>query len=252
MIRQYQNKEWLNQKYSKEELDAYQIAKLCEVNSETIYNWLRKFNIPIRSYNLAHHLRQANHCNLSKEAINFINGELLGDGCLHSYSNYSALFGYNSKYLEYIQYIWKTLKSFGIEITGKIYKQYHKKQDYFSYHYSSLSYTELLLIRKQWYPNGKKIIPKYIELNPLILRQLYISEGSLEHPRNGRPRIRLATCGFSISDTERLVKQLNNLGFRTTRQLSRNIINISTYSTKDFLNYIGKCPVKCYQYKFAY
>ena len=248
----YKNKKWLKQKYSKEELDAYRVAKLCKVNSETIYNWLRKFNILIRSYGKAHHLRQANHCDLSQEAINFINSELLGDGSLSSHSVYSADFRYTSKHREYIQYILDTLKSFGIKITGKIYKQYHKKRNYFSYHYASLSYVELLPIRKCWYPNGKKIIPKNLKLTPLILRQFYIGEGNLEHPQNGRPRIRLATCGFSILDTERLVKQLNNLGFKATRQLSRNIINISTYSTKDFLNYIGKCPVDCYQYKFAY
>ena len=30
----------------------------------------------------------------------------------------------------------------------------------------------------------------------------------------------------------------------------RNEIRISAYSVKDFLNYIGECPVNCYRYKW--
>ena len=62
----------------------------------------------------------------------------------------------------------------------------------------------------------------------------------------------LSTCGFSISDVEWLISQLNELGFKATRMSSNNVIHISTYSAKAFLNYIGKCPVKCYQYKWNY
>ena len=34
------------------------------------------------------------------------------------------------------------------------------------------------------------------------------------------------------------------------RKLDANRISILTKSTKDFLNYIGDCPVSCYQYKW--
>jgi hypothetical protein len=248
----YHNREWLKYKYINEKLNACQIAKICNVNSETIYNWLRKFHIPIRSYSESNHLRQANHCNLSQETIDFINGELLGDGSLQSISKYSANFRYTSKYYEYIQYISDTLKSFGIEQSGKIYKNYCKKSNQVYYHYASLNYIELLSIYKQWYIDGKKIIPKDLILNSLISKQFYISDGYIEHPKNAKPRIRLAACDFSIADTERLVNQLNQLGFKATRNISRNIIAISTSSTKDFLDYIGICPVNCYQYKFKY
>ncbi|GAJ16322.1 unnamed protein product, partial [marine sediment metagenome] len=56
----------------------------------TIWRWLKRLNILCRSYGEANHLRQANHCNLSPKAIEWINGELLGDGCLSSQSKYSA------------------------------------------------------------------------------------------------------------------------------------------------------------------
>jgi len=80
-----------------------------------------------------------------------------------------------------------------------------------------------------------------------------IGDGCLKHPKNGKPYIVLATCGFPIEDVKWLVKELDKLGFKSTRWPSDNTIYISTYSTKDFLKYIGnKSPTKCYDYKFNY
>ena len=194
----------------------------------------------------------SNHCNLLKEAIEWINGELLGDGCLHSYSTCSAQFRYSSKYLEYIKYVSDILKSFGIKQAGRIYKNYHKKRDYCGYRYNSCSYCELLFIHKKWYPKDKKIIPKDIKLTPLTCRQWYIGDGTISHRYNRRPFIKLYTNGLTIDNVKWLVRGLNNIGFKATRQSIHNEIHISSYSTKDFLNYIGKCPVDCYKYKFSY
>lgn len=45
----YQDRKWLYNKYWKENLSQYQIAKLCGVCQPTIFNWLKKLNIPHRS-----------------------------------------------------------------------------------------------------------------------------------------------------------------------------------------------------------
>ena len=248
----YQNKEWLEKKYIEEELTMRQIGTLCEMNYNAIRNDLLKLNIPIRSRSEAIHIAKANSCDISKKAIEWINGELLGDGCLYSHTRYSADFRYTSKYLEYINYISKTLKSFGIKQSGKIRKYYYKKYNCYTYHYCSLSYIELLPIYRQWYPNDKKSVPKNIKLTPITNRQWMIGDGSLRIRKEGKPYIRLSTYGYSQLDVKFLKNQLINLGFKTTRELVDNVINISTKSTKDFLNYIGKCPVECYQYKFNY
>ena len=250
-MKQYKDKDWLKRQYLDEELSTTQIAQLCNCSDETIRYWLTKHNIPIRSWSKAGHLARGNYCDLSEKAKQWIDGELLGDGRLHSHSKWSALFSYGSKYLEYINYISDTLKSFGIKQAGKIRKYYYKKLSY--YYYNSLSYAELLIIRKRWYPdNKKKIIPRDLKLTPLLLRQEYIGDGSLVHRKKHRPSIVLSTCGFPIKNVEWLVDELGKKGFKATRRPSNNIINISTYSTKDFLQYIGNCPVKCYQYKFNY
>jgi len=46
----YQNKEWLYQKYWKEELSAFQIAKLCGVGHVTILSWMVRFKIKRRIF----------------------------------------------------------------------------------------------------------------------------------------------------------------------------------------------------------
>jgi len=244
----YLNKMWLENKYIKEKFSIRQIAKEINVSSSVVNRWLHKFNILVRFRSET----QTNYCNLSQKAIEWINGEIMGDACLWSCNSRSARFLYSSKYLEYVQYISDTLKSFGIEQVGKIRRYHHKKRDYYTWHYISRSYVDLLAIRRQWYPNGEKIIPKDLNLTPLTCRQWYIGDGSLNHSNSGKSRIILCTCGFPIKYVEWLVKQLIKLGFIATRQPSANVIAISTYSTKQFLDYIGKCPVQCYQYKWEY
>lgn len=246
----YRNRDWLVCKYLEEELNSRQIAKICGVSAGTIIYWLRKFNIPLRSNAEAVHARSGNHCDLSQEALEWINGELLGDGCLYSWPPYSAQFTYSSKYLEYIEYVSSTLKSYGTEQSGRITKRYNRRWSCYSYHYHSRRYAEFLTIYKEWYPKGKKIVPRDLELTPLTCRQWYIGDGCLDHRGHRGPRIFLFTNAFPISDIERLVKQLINLGFKSTRRPADNSIGISAYSTKRFLGFINKCPVECYQYKW--
>lgn len=246
MIKLYQNRDWLEKKYINEKLSDLKIAKLCKVDHNTIWYWRKKFNIATRPQGEAIHLANGNHCSLSQEAVEWIDGELLGDAYLAPSSNYSAQIYYTSKFLEYCEYIKDVLKSFGIYQIGKIYKYS------LYYYYYSKRYAELLPLRKKWYPKGKKIVPKDLKLTSLTCRQWYIGDGSLVHTIDSKPCIQLYTCGFPIFDVEWLKEQLIELSFKVTRESSENIIRISTKSTKDFLNYIGPCPVECYQYKWDY
>lgn len=220
-----------------------------------IIYWLKKFNILRRSNAEAVHVRKVNYCNLTKEAFEWLNGELLGDASLNSRSPFSARLSYTSKYLEYCEYVSNTLALYGIEQTGNINKRTINdkrcKGEFYSYTYTSLRYEELYPLYKRWYPEGKKIVPKNIKLIPLTIRQWYIGDGCLIHTKKGNPYITLATNAFIISDVEWLKEQLIKIGFKVIRQPS-NILRISSYSIMNFLNYIGKCPVRCYQYKFDY
>jgi len=248
----YQDRNWLYQKYWIEKLKVINIANKCNVNEKTIRRWLRKLNIPIRYRPEFTHLCRVNHCQLIPKAIQWLNGEMLGDGNIQSNSKYSARFQYTSKYWNYINYISQTLNSFGIKQGGKINKTYHKDFDCYTYHYCSLSYEKLLELKEKWYSNGHKIIPKDIKLISVTLRQHYLGDGSLVHQRkgNGNPYIVLAMYGFSINNINFYINQLNDLGFKATKRKTKNTVAISAYSTKKFLNYIGECPCEVYNYKW--
>ncbi len=192
--------------------------------------------------------RRSNHCHLSNNALEWINGELLGDGSLHCHSSCSARFDYGSKHLEYINYVSDTLAQFGIMQGGKIRKQVTCAT---CYKYASLTYIDLFDIWVEWYAYGGKQIPKNLELTPVVCRQWYIGDGYLHKCSSKRPYIIMSTQGFSVINVLWLIDKLKQLGFTATRQ-SNNVLGISTDSTKAFLDYIGKCPVKCYEYKWAY
>ena len=192
--------------------------------------------------------RLAGRCHLSNEALEWINGELLGDGSLACYTC-SGRFKYSSKHLEYINYISDTLAQFGIMQAGKIYRRVTCAV---CYHYASLSYIDLFDVWAAWYACGSKQIPKDLKLTPVVCRQWYIGDGYLHKRSSGRPSILMSTQGFPVIDVLWLVSELKQLGFFVIYRLHNNTIRISTKSTKDFLSYIGECPVECYKYKWDY
>ncbi|MBA7548444.1 hypothetical protein ES705_40902 [subsurface metagenome] len=192
--------------------------------------------------------RRAEHCHLSNAALEWINGELLGDGHLRCLSFRSAKFMCSSKHLEYINYISDTLAQFGIMQAGKIQRRVTCSV---TYCYDSLSYTDLLDVWFAWYVYGSKQIPKDLELTPIVCRQWYIGDGSICKTSAKNPYLRIATQGFPVIDVLGLVIKLKQLGFVANRN-SDNTLLIPVESAKDFLRYIGKCPAECYEYKWDY
>lgn len=243
------SKEWLSREYLEKKKSATQIGIELNLCHQTILNWLKKYNIIKRSQSESSHLRQVNHCSLSQKAIEWLNGELLGDGYMHG-NNWSGRFGYTSKHREYIEYVIRMLNGFGLKTNGTIRKRTNKQHGAVSYSCVSFYYEELKMLYDCWYPDGKKIVPKSLTLTQLTCRQWYIGDGCLEHRKKRSSQIILSTQGFSISDVSFLVKSLRNIGIKATRKPSQNTIRISANPTINFLDYIGKCPVKCYQYKW--
>jgi len=52
-MKKHKNKNWLHRKYWVEKLSTAKIAKLVNVDQKTIVNWMKRFNIPRRSYSEA-------------------------------------------------------------------------------------------------------------------------------------------------------------------------------------------------------
>lgn len=256
----YRNADWLRKAYEKK--SSNQIARECCVDGVTIRNWLRKFSIPVRGRAEAASLRQSNHVVLTAKALEFLIGELLGDGHLESFNLFSAGFMRGSSYESFIEWISRQLASFGIEQVGRIYRQISRfpgrGKDCIGFHYSSKKYVELKPLHSKWYRKARedekgsasrqrrwvKIIPKDLKLTPLACLMWYLGDGCV----NNRS-VNLNTHGFSVFEVDFLRDLLGKLGFETTRHKSK-VIHILTKSAKDFLNYIGPCPVECYKYRW--
>lgn len=249
--RVYQDRSWLIEQYVVREESTPVMAKEAKCHYKTILRWLRKMDIPVRSSNEGQFLAVKNFLALPSKLLELLEGELLGDGCISMTGKRSAHYQHTSKYAEYVAWLSKQFASLGLEQTGRLGKY---RNNGFSntivYHYGSRSYPELVPIRKQWYPNGKKIVPEKLELTPLRMRQWYLGDGSLARHKDCDPGIHFATNGFDINSVNRLVGELQKQGFKARRQSSRNAINLSIHSTQDFLDYIGPCPVGCYDYKW--
>ncbi len=207
---------------------------------------------------------RSNHVDLSSTALQFLTGELLGDGCLHRPSRLSARYVHGSKHKAYLQWLSTSLSSFGIRQIGKIQQivgSNHVVKAYTSYLYTSAHYVELLPLWRKWYRRATeeekgrrsiKIVPKDLKLTSLTCRQWYLGDGCLV--KDSSDYIKMATCGFTDPEVSFLIEKLKELDLRVTRYKSKDL-SILTRSTKAFLDYIGPCPTQIegvYGYKWDY
>jgi len=248
----YRNEDWLREHYIELEESTYTMAREAGCVANTILRWLHEFDIPPRTRDEGIFLAKRNYLDLSSELSNLLDGELLGDGCITMHSSRSAVYSHGSKYEEYVAWLSRIFADLGLEQSGKICSRQDKKRHNWSYGYASRSYPELVPIRQRWYPNGEKIVPKDLILTPIMARQWFIGDGGLNNRVNGRPNINFSTDAFDRASIDHLLEELSAGGFKVTYQPSRNRIGMSAHSVKDFLDYIGLCPIDCYDYKWDY
>ena len=251
----YKDEMWLRSQYSKLQKSSCMIAKEHGCSNTTVMYWLRKFKVPIRSRSETTCIAQSNHISISKTALEFLNGSLLGDGHLEL-QRMSAAVTYSSKYEGYLKWISKKVAQFGIEQSGAINKYEGwvmfpggKKHYGTFFRYGSRHYVELKELQSKWYrpatqeerERGRKffkIIPTGLELTPLTCQQWFLDDGKIS--RRGKD-IGFSTQGFSDGEILFLISLLADLGLKTTTNKNREIY-VSRRSKKDFLNYIGPCP----------
>jgi hypothetical protein len=195
---------------------------------------------------------------LSDEENQILNGCLLGDGHLRKPRGQSSYFQYKSSQLFHVEYIYNwfgRLASQGYKDGPRSYSYYDKryKKTFIGYIFCTQSNITFYKLRQQWYPEGKKIVPRDLELTPLTCLLWYIGDGSLSKAK--QHNIKLSTDGFKSNDVDFLIETLNKLGFEATKvSVRRNqyAIHIPRRNVKKFLDYIGPCPVECYSYKWGY
>lgn len=194
-----------------------------------------------------------NHIVLTNEIKQYLDGELLGDGCMYARSQGNPYFKYSSKHYEYAYWLTYIFHRNGIQ-TSNVKKRFIKLKNkdklYLSHSFYTKRYVEFQGVRKRWYPNGKKIVPQDIILTPIVLRQWYIGDGYLQNHRS----ITLFTDCFSVSNLNLLVANLERIGIKANIQMDRWIY-LGARNCEKFFEYIGKCPeeiIGVYGYKWLY
>jgi len=259
-MKKYKEKEWLTEKYHSEMLSASAISKEAGCCKQTILKWLHNLQIPVRTDSEAMRLvkRRVKHVQLCGYLLEFLEGELLGDGSVHIPKQRTGRYTHSSSRREYLVWLSGELSAWGLK-GGAVYKTVGKSwgKEYPTWHYQSNQYAELADLRKRFYPAGKKIVPNDLILTPIIARQWFIGDGCLRHPphtKRERPYIEFCTDCFNKHDRDFLSNQLCSKGFKAFSRASGRI-RISTFSTQDFLKWIGPCPEQIrgvYGYKWQY
>lgn len=145
---------------------------------------------------------RGNHIILSNTLREYLDGLLLGDGCIVFKRGRSPYYTHVDKHRNYIVWLRKRLKTLGLPYVGSIYK----REEYGTYYFCSNSAIELKDMRERWYPNGKKKIPSDLEITPIILKNWYVGDGSRIRRKSGW-EVRIA-CFFDKEGKRRLVEQI--------------------------------------------
>lgn len=261
--RLYTDRTWVVSQYLIENKSSPKIALECNCSSFTVYRWLKNLGTPIRSHSKAMRLNSL-HISISDELLEFLEGELLGDGHVDHLNKWTSSFFRSSKYRKYLVWVSKWLTSRGMKQVGQINEHLTDAFSYQSKHYSyqSKHYVELKNLQKRWYRKARedekyktgkqrkfiKIVPENLKLTPLMCRQWYLGDGSVQEKS-----LALSTMGFAREEVSFLCQLLERLRFKATVH-TNNSIWIWKRSVQDFFDYIGHCPEKIssiYKYKWV-
>jgi len=255
------DKQWLCEQYLEKKKSAVQISQGIKHTQSAVNYWLHRHNIQTRTLAESVHVAKRNNVNITQHLLEMLEGEILGDGHIgvstKSYS--SARYTHSSKYLSYVSWLSNVFALEGLEQSGRLYRTVLTSarfgKSYYMWDYATLYYEELAEIRRRFYPQGKKVVPRDLELTPISARQWYIGDGSLctRKSRNAMPHIVLSTCAFDRQSIKTLMEQLSKRLLKASHEKSKNIIYISVHSVEDFLRWIGPCPPEIahiYAYKW--
>lgn len=243
-------KTYLVKEYVRRKKGIINLAKDLKIDQGTIRRYLKKHNIPTRS--LKEQLRINNppkEFNLNNEVKSFVDGLLLGDASVPKRKDgiKPRNFTQACKYKEYIEYIKNRLSRYGVlcsPILSRWIKDERCKNKGYNQHFlQTRRYKTFELFRERFYPKDTKIIPRDLIITPDLLLQLYLCDGNFYR------EIRFCLDAFDMESINRLKEFIEEEIDIKLRNTSTGLF-IKKSDTEKFLNYIGSCPIKCYEYKW--
>lgn len=185
---------------------------------------------------------------LTKFERSIIIGSVLGDGYMRIIPGCSNAFleiNHSIKAKEYVDYKYKSLK----RICESIPKARTTNDGRVAYRFFTKQHKELTDIYNQFYKNNRKIIPKDLILDPVILSVWYMDDGSKCRDHD----IYLNTQQFSINDQNILLSKLRLIGIdaRLNKDKKYFRIRILKPSIKKFMEIISPYVSESMQYKLV-
>ena len=179
-------------------------------------------------------------------------GGLLGDSYLYLYEhhiNAGLAIGRSSKDKEYLEYQFEVFKNFcSVGIKDKVYFDKRTLKTYYNSYFRTVVCEPFTILRKEWYPEGIKIVPKSLKLTPLICAIWFCDDGTICKQYKNSLRIALSTDGFKKSEVKFLKHLLLDeikIPFSITKKPNREkdegyylYISRKEY-IKTFVNYIS-------------
>lgn len=186
-------------------------------------------------------------------------GSILGDGFLTPLTKRGELsrlwLKYDDERLSYLEWLHRELSHLGVD-------PIKKKKNYTQHYFLTRSLRDIGILRKIFYPNGKKIIPKEIFsllVHPLSLAVWYMDDGNLDFRDRYHCNATFATYGFDYKGCSTLVEVLRkNFGIesRIHKTTMRNKVYFRLYitskSTNAFMDLIKPYMHTCFSYKLKF
>lgn len=241
------SREVLEDLYHAQGKSLSEIARAYGTNTGGVHRVFTRFGIQRRKSSEAADELATKSVALSPSLLELIEGELLGDGSLRRYKN-GALFAYTSKYYDYAVWLTDQFEREGIECSE--IGEYHHEAGNVVFKFQTLTYKELGDLYDRWYdaPASKRL-PQDFALTPIKLRQWFIGDGS--NVTESKAKYIACYSAFSPEDKSRLKAMLEQiLGRSLVFHESGNKIYINADAVKRLFDYVGACPVSCYEYKW--
>ena len=185
-------------------------------------------------------------------------GSILGDGYLTQPSGKSTRsrldIKYDEKSLEYLQWLHNELK----ELNSSEIK---RKKGFHQYRFYTETRDDIGELRKIFYPNGIKCIPKDIDkylISPLTLAVWYQDDGRLDFRSKYHCNSMFATYCFPYNECELLVNALRvnfDLDVRVCKCQMRGkmyyCLYVTSKSMNKFMQIIEPYMQRCFHYKLV-
>ena len=185
---------------------------------------------------------------LTKLERSVIIGSLLGDGYMRIMPGRSDAFleiNHSIKAKDYVDYKFNKLK----RICESAPKERATNDGRCAYRFFTKQHKDLTILYGLFYKNGRKIIPKNLNLDPVSIAIWYMDDGSKSRDRD----VYLNTQQFSLLDQKKLLNCLRKFGInaRLNRDKKYYRIRILKESIKNFMIIVSPHTVASIEYKLV-